>query len=272
MGIDQPEPLERASYADLGIFYLLVAKSRLSTHRTRGFVREDDYTQLTTALGSRLHKTANDRFHLISTHSVKLFEQSLHMIAIKSEQRTLRLLYNNDEISESVYRRLNSKLELQREMIENAQHDEIDPSLYTDRKDVFEHLANAFSKILRRKLIVDTPVGKLQYYRAQMIMARKVTKTLDHIQHDASSEVFIPEVLDSVMSLYEQYREQNARKLDSLLDRHTTELSPYLATLAKRGLDASGGRALEYLEDKGLVDEDVEERIQHLYGEYAREP
>lgn len=269
-GINKPDPLERALSADLGIYYLLVAKSRLSTHRTKGFVREGDYGELTKQVNLQLDHAANDRFELLSKYHEKLFVQSLHLIAINSEERTLKQLYANNELSESVYRKLISKLRLQREKIENAQHDSIDPSRYTDRKDLFDSLVLFVNKVIGRKLLVDTTLGKLQYYRAQMIMARKVTKTLKAMQTETSHEVFIPKVYDSVMSKYESYRTQNATKVDELLEKHADELAPYLVTLASRALDASGGRALEYLHDQGLVDEHVEEHIRSTYGSYVR--
>ena len=113
--INDPEPLERALNADLGIYYLLVAKSRLGMHRTRGFVREDDFADLVKNLDRRLDSAASERFALISKHGKKVFEQSLHLIAINSEEHTLKQLYTNDEVSESVYRKLLGKLHLQRE-------------------------------------------------------------------------------------------------------------------------------------------------------------
>lgn len=268
--INDPEPLDRALNADLGIYYLLVAKSRLATHRTRGFVRETDFADLVTDLDKRLDTAASERFALISMHGKKLFEQSLHLIAINSEEHTVKQLYTNDEISESVYRKLISKLHLQREKIEAAQHDAIDPSKTTDQKDIFDALVRWLNRLARRTVTADTTLGKLQYYRAQMIMARKVSKSLAIMQKEAREGVFVPEIYDKVIARYDGYRAQNAAKVDQLLDQHADTLSPYLATLAARALDASGGRALEYLETRGLVDEHTEARIRDVYGGYAR--
>ena len=89
------------------------------------------------------------------------------------------------------------------------------------------------------------------------------------MQKEAVEGVFVPEIYDKVIARYDGYRSQNAAKVDRMLEQHPDELSPYLATLAGRALDASGGRALEYLETRGLVDEHTEARVREVYGSYA---
>lgn len=265
--INKPEPINEAYEADLGVYYLLTAESRFSTHKTRGFVRDSEYTALKKDMQSKLEYAQNVRETLIEQHGKKVFEQSLHLMAIQVEEFTLKQLYANEEVSERTFRKVKGKLNLQKEKIEYAQHDTIDPSKYIDRKDVFDRLANAVQMVQVRKRNGRLhPEEKLQYYRAQMIISRKVTKILNDMQTEHSQPVFIPEVFDKVIKRYETYRIQCSERVDSLLVSHNDELSPYLARLAARSLNASGTRALDYLNSRGLLSEEVEHNIEFKFG------
>lgn len=265
--INQPEPIIEAYEADLGVYYLLTAESRFDTHKTRGFVRESEYTELKKDMKAKLDRAFDQRNNLIKSHGKKIFEQSLHLTAIQVEEFTLKQLYANEEVSESIFRKVKGKLNLQKEKIEYAQEDTIDPSKYIDRKDVFDRLVNALQTIYDRKRSGKLlPEEQLQYYRAQMIISRKVTKVLNDMQHEHPRPVFIPEVFDKVLQRYEAYRVQCSERVDSLLVAHNDELSPYLASLATRSLNASGVRALGYLNSRGILSEDVEHDIEQKFG------
>ena len=269
--INQPEPIVEAYEADLGVYYLLTAESRFDTHKTRGFVRESEYVELKKDMKAKLDRAYAQRNDLIKAHGKKIFEQSLHLAAIQVEEFTLKQLYANEEVSEAIFRKIKGKLNLQKEKIEYAQEDTIDPSKYIDRKDVFDRLVNALQTLFdRRRSGKLLPEEQLQYYRAQMIISRKVTKVLRDMQNEHPRPVFIPEVFDKVLKRYEAYREQCSARVDSLLAAHNDELSPYLANLATRSLNASGVRALGYLNNRGMLNEDIEHNIEHKFGIEAK--
>ena len=269
--INQPEPIVEAYEADLGVYYLLTAESRFDTHKTRGFVRESEYVELKKDMKAKLDRAYAQRNDLIRAHGKKIFEQSLHLAAIQVEEFTLKQLYANEEVSEAIFRKIKGKLNLQKEKIEYAQEDTIDPSKYIDRKDVFDRLVNALQTLFdRRRSGKLLPEEQLQYYRAQMIISRKVTKVLRDMQNEHPRPVFIPEVFDKVLKRYEAYREQCSARVDSLLAAHNDELSPYLANLATRSLNASGVRALGYLNNRGMLNEDIEHNIEHKFGIEAK--
>ena len=269
--INQPEPIVEAYEADLGVYYLLTAESRFDTHKTRGFVRESEYVELKKDMKAKLDRAYAQRNDLIKAHGKKIFDQSLHLAAIQVEEFTLKQLYANEEVSEAIFRKIKGKLNLQKEKIEYAQEDTIDPSKYIDRKDVFDRLVNALQTLFdRRRSGKLLPEEQLQYYRAQMIISRKVTKVLRDMQNEHPRPVFIPEVFDKVLKRYEAYREQCSARVDSLLAAHNDELSPYLANLATRSLNASGVRALGYLNNRGMLNEDIEHNIEHKFGIEAK--
>ncbi len=264
--IDDPEPLEQAHEIDLGLYYLMTERSRLVMHKLKGFVAAEDFERLKHQVKSKINQLENERVALVEKHGRKVFDQSLHLAMIHVEITTLKRLYVNNEVSERTFRKIHSKLTLQTEKIEYAQHEEIDPSMYTDRKDVFDQLMNFMQSIFeRRGDKEDRLEEKLQYYRAQMIMARKAVQAISDMQTEHSAPVFLEESYDKVVSRYERYREQAGRKADELLAAHPEELAPYLADLAQRSLTSSGQRALAYLEYNGLIDEHAEKAIVASY-------
>ncbi len=253
--LDTPAVIDQAHYADLGMYYLLTEQSRFTMHKTKGFVREDEYTSFKKGLDEKFADAKKHRLELVKNYGIRVFEQSLHLTAIDVERHYLEELYVNDEVSEAVYRRIIGKLTLQREKIEAAQHDDINPSVFRDRKDIFDRLIQFIQSPLNKKRVDLSILEKLQYYRAQMIIARKALKTLDEMQHAYSEPVFIAEVYDKIVTQYEKYKVQSGEKMDTLLAKHAEELSGYFTVLAEKSIAASGVRAVDFLRDRGIASE-----------------
>lgn len=266
LNINKPEPLNEAYEVDFGIYYLLAGKQRFDQHKTKGFVRDVEYGRLDNAINDKIGEALAHRQSLVDEHGIQLFERSLHLTAIHIEVFVLKQLYGNGEVSEAVYRRIRGKLNLQEEKIEYAQQNDIDPSRHMDRKDIFDRMV-AFFAVPSRWLGYRQNVAeqKLQYQRAQMIIARKVTKQLHLMQHEHGTPVFIEEAYQSVYSRYDTYRRQCSKKVDTLLAEHEEDLAPYLGRLAERALDSSGVRALGYLHSSGISSEEIEEDIRRSY-------
>lgn len=265
--IDKPEPLRLAYETDLGMYYLLTEQDRLTLHRTRGFVADEYYDDVREHLQDRIRQTLQERTELADEYGNQPLEQSIRMMAIQVERTVLKQLFINREITEFVYRKLLRKLNHQEEKIEMAEHDSINPSMSRDRKDIFDTLVEAVQRPLAylaaRKL--NAAEQTVQYYRAQMIMARKTVKVLDQMQSEHELPVFDEPTFKKVRTIYEGFRKENAEKMDLIMSKHREELGAYLANLAQRSIRASGGRALDFLETKGIATELVSEEIEHRY-------
>lgn len=267
LALDKPEPVAAAQEADLGMYYLLTERERFDMQKTKGFVAEREYRELKKLLDKKITLARTQRDDMVKAHGMKVFEQSLHLMAIQVENFILRQIYVNEEISERMYRKILGKLNVQTEKIEYARYDEIDPTVYRDRKDVFDHIVNFMQTFLSgnsKKISIEE---QLQYYRAQMIIARKAVKAITTMQTTYKDPVFYPEAYERIRAQYEKYREQSANKMDHMLERHRDELAPYLAHLAQKSIAASGNRALSYLHDQGLTDEEIEEAIHHRWSQ-----
>lgn len=263
--ISSADPLKEAHEADLGIYYLLTERSRLLSYKTKGFVTPEQFENLVSRVEARLAEAEARRKVLVEEHGRDIFDQSLHLSMVHVEKTALRKLFVNDEVSEKTYRKIYSKLSLQQEKIEQAQHNDIDPKAYTDRKDVFDRLVAFLQYPFERSSSVAATQQKLEYYRAQMIMARKAVKSIEYMQTEHGRPVFMPESYAQVSSRYQTYKERSATKAGDLVAAHEAELAPYLNKLAERSLAASGAKALTYLQENGLVDEATEEEIVHSF-------
>lgn len=264
--INVTEPLDRAHQADLGIYCLLMERSRLQEHVAKSFVSQEQYQHLLNEIEEKLADADAEREQLMKEHGRTVFVQSLHLAMVHIEMTVLKRLFINNEINERPYRKILSKLSLQQEKIEYAQHNSIDPEAYTDRKDIFDRLANTVHSILDRKRSdANLLEERLEYYRSQMIMARKAVMIIGLMQTRFDRPVFDSSIYAEVSGLYKSYKERNASKLDELVTAHPDELTPYQATLAKQSLSASGGRALAYLHENGLVNEHNEDEIRHHF-------
>lgn len=259
--LTDPTPLKRAHESDLAVFYLMAERERLHEYRIKGFVNEEQYLRLTERVECSLATAKDERKALVEKFGRGIFDQSLHLAMVHVETNALKRLFINDEISEKPFRRILNKLKLQEEMIQAAQHDDIDPKVYIDRKDLFEHLA-AFVKAPfdsnRHEL---TPEQRLEYYRAQMIIARKALKTIEMMQSTYPEAVFLEESYESVLVRYRRYKERSSIKAEALIAENKDRLTPHLARLAEKSLSASGEKALSYLHDNGLIDEHTEHEV-----------
>lgn len=263
--LNEPRAIDQAHEADLGIYYLLTEQSRFDTQKTRGFVRETEYTALHEKLAAKETEAYKRRDELRHKYGLKVFVQSLHLTAIDIEEHYLKELYINEEVSERVYRTIRGKLTLQREKIEHAQHEDINPSLHTDRKDIFDRLVAFIQSPFEKRSMGHTPVERLQYYRAQMIISRKALKTLDEMQTKYAQPTFIPEAYGQVVDRYSRYKEQSAIKLDHILESHSADLASYMRELAERSLRSSGRRAISYLQTRGIANEASSHDIETTY-------
>jgi len=266
MKVNNPTALEEAHYTDLAIYYLLTEETRFEEQKARGFIQTEYFDVLKKRVQEVIEKAKNHREELRNEYTDILFEQSLHITAIDIEEKYLKELYINDEVCEKVYRKIKGKLVLQREKIEIAEQDQINESAHTDRKDIFDGMMNLLQTVFDKKARTFTVQNSFEYYRAQSIIARKVVKTLRGMQKQYGTPVFIVSIFDKVLALYEAHREKANTKMDTLAVKHKKEINDHMMYLSYKALNASGNKAISYLENKGLINEVSAEHIKHVYG------
>lgn len=263
--INEPDPLNVAHEVDLGIYYLLAKKARLSDYTERGIFSDQEYLDHKNEVDVALEIMRTKRQELAAKHGVSLFEQSLHIAMINIETTILKRLFINEEVDEKIYRRILGKLKLQLEKIEAAQHNEIDPHTYMDRKDIFDRLVALVQLPFGRFTKETTAEQSLEYYRAQRIIARKAVETIEYMQNNCGEPVFLPEAYNSVFAIYEGYKKGSKAKFDQVAMEYAHLVGEHRKRLAMRSLYASGNRAMSYLHHRGLVNEESEEHIRESF-------
>jgi CPA1 family monovalent cation:H+ antiporter len=259
-----PTPFRKAYEVALGMYYLQTELDRLEDQRQRGFVPDSHYHQMDAELQDKLRE-AQEEQEAISKQHPRIFIQVLRHIAIEVEARYLKELYVNDEVTEPVYRRLKGKLNLQKEKIEHDRYEDVNPSLYMDRKDVFDklvsfvHNANVFKS---QRL---SPADRYMYYRAQSVLSRKVLATLQHMQAQYGIPTFDTEAYDHTVKVYETFHKQAQAKEDAVMEKHQSELEDLTTELSQKALRLSSTRALTFMNTRGIGSESLLEGIEHRF-------
>jgi monovalent cation:H+ antiporter, CPA1 family len=263
--VNDPEPLHQAHMADLGVYYLLAEKSRFEAEKDAHFMSDSNYKKLISDVDQCIVEAKRERTQLLDKHGQSIFDQSLHLVMLNSEQYALKELWVNKEVNENVFRRINGKLLLQKELIDNAQHDSIDPSKYTDHKDIFDRLMRPIDPFSKH---VDTLqlTEKFQYYRAQILMSQYAIQRLKATQQNYGIKVFYKTSYDKVLTTYEGYRKESAKRLNNLLEEHGADLTQELTQTASRSIIGSGNRALEQLKLYGFVNEEMQQEVIEHWG------
>ncbi len=225
---------------------------RLQTYTERGYINTEAADRLRTTHTNEysdachnIHELAKDPKHLLADRVLRIF-------AIGIERRHLKDLYHHNEVNEAVYRRLNGKLQLQLEAIEQGDLSP-DMSIHTDGKDVFEHMAAFIRKHLKPETAVEKVENLFMYYRAQVILSRKVIKEITGIETAYAREIFTPEALERTTTLYQNFKEQSQKKMDGLLSTDTTITRPLSEQLAARSVYKIEEQLLEELFERSLI-------------------
>lgn len=260
--INEPDPLRLARKADLDRYYLLSEMERFNVYMDRGFIDSTHYEKISHDL---MHKYAfldAERDDIRAKYGKRVFDRAISITAISIEERVLDNLYTNMEVSEPVYRRLKGKLNMQLEHAEYAYETELDSSIYTDRKDIFDKIAQFTQSLFEKNPTrVEELSWRLQYYRAQIIMARKALKVLGKMQDQYQHKVFYETSYVKIVARYEKFKKNSGAKYQAWADKYNEELQECMSDLSLKSLNASGIRALEYLRHNGITTEDSEHDI-----------
>ncbi len=263
--INLPTPFQEAYHANLGVYYLRTELDRIEDQRRRDFISQAHYDDLKAKVAGQLQDTIDEEQKLRDKHGPKLFEQVLRYIAIDVEMHYLKNMYANAEVNERTYRKIKGKLNLQREKIEHDKYEDMNPSMYTDRKDIFDRLVYFVHTAVIFRSSETTPEEKYEYYRAQSVISRKVKKTLIQMQEQYGQPTFDTHAFDRVIAVYDKFYEASEHKRVEILNRYGKELDSYTAELSLKALRYSGDKALSFLYTRGVAPEAVAEEIYQRY-------
>lgn len=224
-------------------------QGKLKTFAERGYIERTVADNLAIEHGKKYEEACTN---LESDQAKGLALRVLRMYAIGIEKRHLKELYQHNEVSEQVYRRLTGKLQLQLEQIE---HGNLAPnmSIHTDGKDVFETLASRLRSFFKKETEDNRFDNLYMYYRAQSIISRKVLKELQHIDKNSAEHIFNNSALSHVLELYTTFREQSEKKMRDIAESDPTRHKKLSATLANYGVRKIEESTLIELYERQLI-------------------
>lgn len=222
---------------------------RIKVFQERGYIDASVVDELTD-----IHKKQYDMAcqELFSPNNKAMSMQVFRMYAIGIELSYLKELYHYQEVNEYVYKKIYGKLQLQLETIESGNLNP-DLSLHTDEKDIFSRLEVLLIKLFGGS-INDKNIDDLyMYYRAQSIISRKVLKQLKTIDQLSAEDIFTKEALNYVVNLYQSFKEQNDKKMNSIANTHVEHYQKLSYDLAVHKVHKIQKNVLHELYNSGLV-------------------
>jgi CPA1 family monovalent cation:H+ antiporter len=249
--LDALTNIETVEYEEAKALMHHEVADRLVRYTERGYISAEAAERLRSAHVQDF-KTACSNVAKLGNTSEQLAHRVLRLFAIGIEKRHLKELYHHHEVNEAVYRRLTGKLQLQFEAIE-AGNLAPNMSLHTDGKDVFEHMATW----IHNTFTPETPAAKISnlymYYRAQVILSRKVVKELTAIEEQHVKEIFTAAAFEHVVALYTTFKDQSQKKMEQFASEHAATTAPIAEMLALRGIHRIQDATLEELFERELI-------------------
>ena len=224
--IDSLTAIEEIEYQEARALMHHKVTNQLTKYLERGYIDAD--------IADNLLREHDEAFKHASSKVAELSEECrddlafrvLRIFAIGIEKRHLNALYHHNEITESVFRRISGKLQLQLEAIEDGNLTP-DVTIHADARDVFELIASYIKKVVKGRPAEVVFKNKYMYYRAQAIISRKVLKELETLSR-VSGTIFTEEAVQHVNELYTSFKKNSQQKLVNLAAENT-ELSHQLA-------------------------------------------
>jgi len=196
-----------------------------------------------------------------------LCERVLRLYLIGLEKEVLKELFAFDEVTERVFKRINGKLVLQAEAIEEGNLDP-DTQKVRDERDFFENVAENMRALFVRRDAVREGQEDYLFFRAQKILARKALKELASLTEDFVTPVFTESALERTRAVYVHYEQRANEHMQTLCSLHRDELRELDEALALKSVYRIEDRYLKRLYQRGLL---TQKLYIALHEEYEKE-
>lgn len=242
-------PIEKAAYREAQILIHGTAISKLATYTSKGYVPENVSREL---LSQHASEFIDNALHDVEPSNT-LAEQTLRIYLLGREKEVLKELFAFDEMTEPVFRRIYSKLTIQKECAEKGNLNP-DPHQTSDYRDIFENVARVFRSFLPP--ISEAELIREQYlhYRTHEIIAHKALKELATIDTLTENHgAFTPIVIERTKKLYESYEDDARRRRRHIKESHPILVDDLDNALALRSAYRVEEKLLKKLHHRGFL-------------------
>lgn len=259
--LDSLTAIEEVEYQEARALMHHQVTKQLKRYLDRGYIDSTIVSNLLSEHESAFNHACNKVNELSEEHRNDLAFRVLRMFAIGIEKRNLQIIYQHQEVTEAVFRRIWGKLQLQLEAIE---HGNLSPdvTIHADSRDVFEYLASHVRALFNTTTSQKEFQEKYMYYRAQAIISRKVLKEIN-ILKSASSTIFTDAAVTHVTQLYTEFQYNSEQKLHNLSANDPDKATALAEDLAEHSVHTIEENVLEDLFEKELVTQKLFITLEH---------
>lgn len=251
--LDALSPVEEAGYRQARSYIVSYGQTKVDDFFDKNYMNDQTYNQLSEAIRDRQQKERAECERLID-QSPNDFEEALRVYALGIEKHFLGLLFQYREVSESVYKRILTKLDVQLERVEGgvAQIQSLDEDF---QPDWFEQIARGMRRLLSLSQAPDDILrDRYRYYRAQEIITRKVLKEFAKLKaHPSFDSPAYDVLLEKVMADYQIFHDDAAARKVQLVQESGAIVESLDIDFGNESLRKAFGEGLRELTRKNML-------------------
>ncbi len=256
MGLNQLTDVEKVEYRDAACYIHAHAMQRMEKLREKGYVDAASFKAVVTDM-DKTFEAARRRFKV--ANKPLLAHAALNIHALGIERYYLHDLFVHGEVNDWIVRRIQAVINDQIDKLEHGEELAEHPgSVKGDWLDLLVDWLHAHSPSHREKGFIET----FLYYRAKIIITRKVIKEMTEFSQD-NVKLFTPEDVKPVVDRYRAYNKAAEAKVAKLLAEHGAELEKVNAKLAAKAADKHQHELLNELLHRELITPKVHISLRH---------
>ena len=160
----------------------------------------------------RLHKKVCKQCNELNMNSTHVVENMLQIFTLRIQKQELKVLFQHDEISESIYKKNLSILEIQTDLVKK------DSSKLQSLNTYFSTWVGSVNNFMRRLLFLpvkkNDPRELYLYYHTQHILISRVLQIMNNLSNSHLSEIFDDQkAIDNVIAIYQKLKQVNEQQM-----------------------------------------------------------
>lgn len=256
MGLNQLTDVEKVEYRDAAFYIHAHATQRMEKLRDKGYVDETSFKAVAADM-DKTFEAARRRFKV--SNKPLLAHAALNIHALGIERYYLHDLFAHGEVNDWIVRRLQAVINDQIDKLERGEELAEHPgSVKGDWLDILVDWLHTHSPRYQEKGFIE----KFLYYRAKIIITRKVVKEMTEFSAD-NVKLFAPEDVQPVIDRYKAYNKAAKEQVAKLLAAHGTELEKVNAKLAGKAAEKHQHELLDEMLHRELITPKVHISLRH---------
>ena len=245
-GLDGLSEVEKLAYRDASGYVHRHARQHLEGLKSKGYIDETGYAHVHHKL-EKYDEAAQKRFKM--ANKPNLIHAALNIHALGIERYYLHDLFAHGELNDRIMRRIQAMIAAQLEILEEGGTLGMHPG--SVKGDWLDQLVNyTHDRLFWKK----TPayVDQFLYYRAKVIITRKVIKEMKQLSSE-QAKLFDKDHVTTVIERYQHYHHDAEKKVAELIKAHGPELTKVTNTLADLAAKEQQQSLLDELLERELI-------------------